>query len=93
MNYNYFISYDLIAPGQRYDLVIEAIQQTGAWAKLEKSLYYVRSNLQLKAITDHVRGAMDPNDKLVVIDATSNAALTFNIDPVAFQQREKNWYA
>ena len=45
---NFFVSYDLISPGQRYDKVTATVQALGAWAKVEYSLYYVKSNLTVE---------------------------------------------
>lgn len=69
MTYNLFIAYDLIPPGQKYDAVQERIQQLGRWYKLQYSLYYVQSALDIKTAHDFVRQAMDANDNLAVIEA------------------------
>ena len=45
---NLFVSYDLYAPGQNYEKVIEAIKSKGAWAKVQKSLWYLKTKVLLK---------------------------------------------
>ena len=69
MVHNLFISYDLMQPGQNYDAVQDRIKQLGAWYKLQYSLYYVQSTLDMKSAHDVVRTAMDCGDNLAVIDA------------------------
>lgn len=69
MVHNLFIAYDLMQPGQNYKAVQHRIEQLGAWYKLQYSLYYVQSDLDMKAAHDFVRAAMDSGDNLAVIDA------------------------
>lgn len=69
MAYNLFVAYDLIPPGQNYDAVQNQIKQLGPWYKLQYSLYYVQSVLDMKAAHDFVRLVMDGSDHLAVIDA------------------------
>jgi methionyl-tRNA synthetase len=88
---NLFISYDLMAPGQHYDQVIEAIKQTGNWAKIEYSLFYVSTEMTTTAVTNHVWRSMTPNDKLIVIDTSNNNSHSFNIDHNVFEFMRSNW--
>lgn len=88
---NFFISYDLIPPGQHYDKVQEAIKQCGNWAKIEYSLFYVSSQHTLVDITAHVWKAMDSNDKLIVIDTTHNSAETRNVSQEVVQYMRDHW--
>jgi hypothetical protein len=71
---NLFISYDLMSPGQRYDSVIEVIKGLGSWAKVHQSLWYVNSAHAAASAAAAVWAVMDANDKLIVVDATNNAA-------------------
>lgn len=88
---NFFISYDLMAPGQHYDRVTEAVKACGNWARIEYSLFYVSSNLPLADITTRVWNAMDSNDKLIVIDASHNNAETRNVSPDVLQFMKNHW--
>lgn len=88
---NLFISYDLIAPGQHYEEVIQAIKQLGDWAKVHYSLYYVKSDMSCEAAANHVRTVMDSNDTLFVIDASQNLAAYFNLHPDAHEQMTALW--
>lgn len=44
----YMISYDLNNPGQKYDKVFEIIKEFGAYIKLQKSFWLVKTNLNRK---------------------------------------------
>jgi len=67
--HNLFIAYDLMSPGQHYEAVQNRIKQLGRWYKLQYSLYYVQSSLTLEQAHTFVRGVMDADDKLAVIEA------------------------
>lgn len=88
---NYFISYDLMAPGQHYDKVMAAIKETGNWAKVEYSFFYVKSSWTLDAVTKHVWNSMTANDKLVVIDTTNNNFYAYNLEKEALDQIQAHW--
>lgn len=88
---NIFISYDLIAPGQRYDKIAAAIKSLGSWAHVLESLWYVRSNHTAESALKVVRAALDPNDKLIVVDATNDNASWVNIDPVVGKHLQQQW--
>lgn len=90
---NYFISYDLMAPGQHYDQVIAAIKATGNWAKVEYSFFYVRSTWTLEAVAQYVWASMTPNDKLVCIDASNNNFYAYNLDQEVLTQMQTQWNA
>ena len=91
MKNNYFVSYDLIAPGQHYGKVITAIKETGNWAQVEYSFFYVRSGLTIEALAKHVWNAMTSNDKLIVIDASNNNFAGYNIDQSVLNQMLTEW--
>lgn len=69
MAHNLFVAYDLISPGQSYDRVIKRIKELGLWHQFQRSLFYVNTSLSPNEAHAHVRAGMDPNDKLLVIDA------------------------
>ena len=90
---NLHISYDLNAPGQRYDKVAEAIQQLGSWAKVQKSFWYVSSNYTAEQAAKHVWAAMDASDSLYVVNASDNTAHWFNIPPECAKLIQDRWFA
>jgi methionyl-tRNA synthetase len=89
---NYFVSYDLMAPGQHYDRVVKAIKECGGWAKLEYSLFYVTSASSVEAVAKHIWASMDSNDKLLVVDASNNKFYGYNIPAEQLKYMQDNWY-
>ena len=71
---NLHISYDLMAPGQNYDAVIEKIKELGNWAKVEYSFWYVNSGFTASQARDYLVPSLDQGDKLYIVDATNNNA-------------------
>lgn len=91
MNRNYFISYDLFAPGQSYDAVIAAIKKFNGWAKVHKSFWYVHTPLSVDQVFQQVWNAMDKNDSLMVVDIANKTAKWINIDPAAAKYIQDHW--
>ncbi|RBO83420.1 hypothetical protein [Marinomonas aquiplantarum] len=71
---NLFISYDLNSPGQDYTKTHEAIKSLGDWAKVQKSLWYLKSQYSELQVKNTLWAAMDRNDSLIVVNATTNCA-------------------
>jgi hypothetical protein len=88
---NLFISYDLMNPGQNYEKVAKAIVSLGTASKLLFSLWYVNSNFTAPQARDAVAAAADPNDKILVVDATNNTASSKNVDSAAWKIVLDNW--
>lgn len=72
MQKNLFVMYDLVSPGQSYDKVVAAIQSLGGARRVLESTWYVTSSYGAAPAADIVWGAMDGNDKLLVVDAQNN---------------------
>lgn len=87
---NVFVTYDLIKT-KDYQAVYTAIKGLGAWAKVTESNWYVRTQYDLETCFNHVRKAMDSDDKLIVIDVSDNSASWNNIDPVEAKKIIDNW--
>jgi hypothetical protein len=88
---NLFIAYDLMSPGQNYDAVRDKIRALGKWYQFQFSLFYVKTETDVKSAHDFIKQAMDPNDKLVVIEASSAWVSTYpmpDIEAVNFE-----WFA
>lgn len=71
---NLHVSYDLYNPGQNYERVFERIKSLGTWAKVHQSFWYVNSSLTPAQAVEHIKPALDANDKVYVVDATNNVA-------------------
>lgn len=91
MSNNLFISYDLNSPGQRYEAVIEEIKSIGGWANVQKSLWYVSSDLTAKQVVDRIWSKMDRNDSLIVIDTTNNTAAWQGMNPKVAEHIQNCW--
>ena len=88
---NLIISYDLNSPSQDYDRVFDKIKTLGNWAKVQKSLWYVDSNLSAQAAADAVHTVMDNNDSLIVIDSTNNDAYWYGFSEEVSLQIQNYW--
>jgi hypothetical protein len=88
---NLFISYDLHQPGQNYDTIIAEIKKLGGWAKVHYSLWYVNSTSSASEASTQLWKVMDANDRLIVIDATNNAASWQNLSDEVAQFIKDNW--
>jgi D-alanyl-D-alanine dipeptidase len=88
---NLFVSYDLYSPGQNYDAVINAVKGLGDWAKVQKSLWYVKSNHSASSAVDVVWAKMDANDSIIVIDATNKNAAWRNLSDEVSKYIRDHW--
>lgn len=70
----YIVSYDLRAPGQRYDELIELIKKDGSWAKLGESAYLIESNASATELRDRFKPVLDGNDRIYVGQVKTPAA-------------------
>lgn len=68
------IEYDLSKPGQNYPGLIDYIKSVPNWAHHLKSGWMIKTNLTPIELRDKLKGFMDKNDKVIVIDITSDAA-------------------
>lgn len=85
----YLISYDLIAPGQKYDNVHKAIKLYGTWAKPLESVWFVKTDQTPLQVRDYVLKSMDANDKLLVVEVQRNAS-AFQIPDEVWKWMDKN---
>lgn len=90
---NLHISYDLNTPGKDYSAVFTAIQSLGAWAKVHKSFWYVRSNYTAEQAAKAVWAVMDASDTVYVADTTNNTAFWFNLPEEVSNQIKSKWHA
>jgi hypothetical protein len=74
------VSYDLVAPGQNYDRLIDKLKSIGA-QKVLLSQWVLLSNLSAKEIRDMLQQYIDTNDRLVVIDFTERLWATYGALP------------
>jgi hypothetical protein len=78
---NLFVSYDLDSPGQNYQRMVDAIARLGTCARVNFSVWYVKSDLGSDAAVSHLRMVADANDRILVVNATGNTAHWYNAMP------------
>ena len=78
----YLISYDLGVPESSVDYknLITYIKSLGPWATPLKSQWFVVSAKSTAQIREGVQGLVDSNDKILVIDVTSDDWASWNLD-------------
>jgi hypothetical protein len=88
---NLHISYDLQQPGKNYDAVISKIKSLGQWARIHKSVWYVKSNFTALEAADALWRVMDASDTVYVVDATRNRASWHNLSPEVSNHIRGKW--
>ncbi|TLG72088.1 hypothetical protein [Culicoidibacter larvae] len=71
----YIITYDLNAPGQKYNEVIETIKttlSTGVWCSFWKSSYVFRSNLTPTEMMSCLNPLLDSDDRVFICELNEN---------------------
>jgi hypothetical protein len=74
--HNLFILYDLKADGTEtrdYEPVFGAINDLGVPLHVQFSAFYVKSEYDERQAAEHIWQAMQPGDRLVVVNATMNS--------------------
>lgn len=79
-------------PTKNYEAVADAIKLLGAWAHVQKSVWYVKSEHTASTAADKIWAAMDANDSLIVVDATNNTAAWYNLKPEVSAFLKDRWY-
>ena len=88
---NVFISYDLYQPKENYEQVRASIESMGSWTRIHLSLWFVKTDLSAEAVAAKIWEAMESNDKLIVVDATNNAAYWYGLIEEVSDVLAKKW--
>jgi len=88
---NIVVSYDLKTPGQNYKAVADKIKELGGWAKVNESFWYVDSTFSATEARDHIRTALDANDSLFVLSASSGQAAWHNLSDQVGRYVRDHW--
>jgi hypothetical protein len=64
------VDYDLDAPGQKYQAIIQYIKGHREWANPLKSSWMIRTTKSAVQVRDDIVRLIDANDKVVVTDVT-----------------------
>ncbi len=70
----YFVTYDLIEPGQIYEKLIKKIKEYDGWAKLGYSCFLIKTEKSAVEVRDELETCIDKNDRLYVGQAKTPAA-------------------
>src|SRR5271163_1091381 len=89
---NLFISYDLYKPDRDYADLFKAIKSLGAeWVHLKLTLWFVVTPLSAAAVRARLWTVMQPQDKLIVIDASNNCGSWIGIDAEQSNYLKVHW--
>ena len=77
--HTHLISYDLIRPHKDYGSLIAFIKTYDNSIKPLESVWLVKNNLTSIQTRDQIRKYVDTNDKVFVVDVTSDSAAWHNL--------------
>lgn len=80
MSKRLLISYDLVDPGQNYDDVYDYMQKFIKARSPLESVWVVKTNKTINKVRDELKGIVDKNDKILVVNITDRGAAWNNID-------------
>ncbi len=64
----YLVSYDLSQPNRNYEAITKQIMSYSTRAKVLESLWLIKTTDTASAVMEHLKGSIDKDDKLVVIE-------------------------
>ncbi|AIY19570.1 SinR family protein [Pimelobacter simplex] len=85
------IAYDLNAPGQNYDALIDAIKGLGAWWHHLDSTWLVKTGVSASDIRDRLAKHIDSGDELLVVDVTGDARAWRGFDDRGSKWLKETW--
>jgi hypothetical protein len=88
---NLFVSYELRRNREARDAVLQLIHEFGNSANVHGCLWYVHSTCSAKDVCDSLCAVMNPDDSLMVIDATNVDAAWQNVDSEVAQFILDHW--
>ena len=83
----YIVTYDLVSPGQNYEELHKRIKSYGTWAQLAESSWAIMSNQTAVEVRDHLKAALDSNDRLLVGRLGSSAWIGLKPDVTTWLKR------
>ncbi len=73
------IHYLLKSPGGDYASLEEYIKSLGSWAHVRESVWFVRTSRSVSEVRDALKGHLRTNDRVLVLDVTSDSWASSNI--------------
>ena len=92
MSYNLFVAFDTRDPVREASLLLAAIEDLGQAVRLFSTFWYVRSRLTAVEAARQLWDIMQPEDTLIVVNASAGEAAAFNVDDTSIEWMQKRWH-
>jgi hypothetical protein len=92
MSRNLFVSFYVHDSARQVSLILGAIEELGEAVRVYRYLWYVRSELTAAEAARRVWDLMDPEDSLIVIDATATEVGAYNVNEKSLGWIERLWH-
>lgn len=92
MSNNLFVTFDVHDTARESSLILAAIEELGQAVRIFSFMWYVRSNLSASEAAERVWDVMQPEDHLIVIDASRQEVATLNLDERCTQSMMNRWH-
>jgi hypothetical protein len=92
VSYNLFVAFDTRDPVREASLVLAAIEELGEAVRLFSTFWYVRSRLTAADAARQLWDIMQPQDTLIVVNASVGEAAAFNVDDTSIEWMQKRWH-
>jgi hypothetical protein len=91
MRNNYFVSYDLMRPGQDYSRLHAEIKSLGLWYHLQESVFYINTSYTARECDEILARVLDANDRLMIADA--RYAIVRGVSQADIDAINRVWFA
>jgi len=92
VSYNLFVAFDTRDPMREASLLLAAIEDLGQAVRLFSTFWYVRSRLTAVEAARQLWDIMQPEDTLIVVNASAGEAAAFNVDDTSIEWMQKRWH-
>ena len=92
MENNLFISYEINSSNKNDNKIVEEIKKLGAWASIQKFMWFAKSSLSSEEVANKVYSHMTEGDTLIVINTTTNDAYWYNLSDEVAQHMQNYWH-
>ena len=88
--HNLLVSFELSQPLDNYEALSRTLASLGSCVRIGTMLWYLDSAHSARDVEAALKGALSPGDTMVVVDASSNFAILYNL-PIAGAQVRRFW--
>ena len=89
---NLFVCFDIHDASREASLILSAIEELGEAVRIFSNVWYVRAQLEAEEAARRVWDVMQPEDRLLVIDASREQAATFNLVDSSLRSMLSRWH-